>query len=467
MFGRRNDEAPVASRAPNSRSEPTRKALPIALAEHIPSEDRSVIFLNNKREITESVLHTMDAGRFNDMAEEEARSELAKNIAEVINQKNLTLTREDRATMTSDIINDVLGCGPLEPLLARDDIADIMVNGIDDVFIETKGKISRTNISFNDEKQLEKICQRMANQAGRRVDLSSPICDARLPDGSRINIILPPLSIRGPSLTIRKFRRDHLRMRNLVEFGAISPEGAELLRIIGRVRCNVIVSGGTGSGKTTLLNCLGEFIDDDERTVTCEDTAELQIQKHHVVSLETRTKNLEGAGEVKMADLVRNCLRMRPDRIIVGEVRSGEAFDLLQAMNTGHDGSMGTLHANSPREAVSRLESMVMMGQSALPSKVIRELIKSSVEIIVQTKRLRDGSRRITHITEVTGMEGDTITLQDIMIFDITGEGAKGAILGHHASTGVMQPKMIERARYFREDANLVAALQNAPKSKK
>jgi pilus assembly protein CpaF len=460
MFGRRNDEAPVASRAPNSRSEPARKALPIALAEHIPSEDRSVIFLNNKREITESVLHTMDAGRFNDMAEEEARSELAKNIAEVINQKNLTLTREDRATMTSDIINDVLGYGPLEPLLARDDIADIMVNGIDDVFIETKGKISRTNISFNDEKQLEKICQRMANQAGRRVDLSSPICDARLPDGS-------PLSIRGPSLTIRKFRRDHLRMRNLVEFGAISPEGAELLRIIGRVRCNVIVSGGTGSGKTTLLNCLGEFIDDDERTVTCEDTAELQLQKHHVVSLETRTKNLEGAGEVKMADLVRNCLRMRPDRIIVGEVRSGEAFDLLQAMNTGHDGSMGTLHANSPREAISRLESMVMMGQSALPSKVIRELIKSSVEIIVQTKRLRDGSRRITHITEVTGMEGDTITLQDIMIFDITGEGAKGAILGQHASTGVMQPKMIERARYFREDANLVAALQNAPKSKK
>lgn len=467
MFGRRNDEAPVATRASTARLEPARKALPIALVEHIPSEDRSALFLNNKREITESVLHTMDAAKFNDMAEEEAKADLIKNIQEVINQKNLTLTREDRATMTSDIVNDVLGYGPLEPLLARDDITDIMVNGIDDVFIETKGKISRTNISFNDEDQLQKICQRMANQAGRRVDLASPICDARLPSGSRINIILKPLSVRGPSLTIRKFRAERLRMRNLVEFGAISHEGAELLRIIGRVRCNVIVSGGTGSGKTTLLNCLGEFIDDDERTVTCEDTAELQLQKHHVVPLETRTKNLEGAGEVKMADLVKNCLRMRPDRIIVGEVRGGEAFDLLQAMNTGHDGSMGTLHANSPREAISRLESMVMMGQSALPSKVIRELIRSSVEIIVQTKRLRDGSRRITHITEVTGMEGDTITLQDLMVFDITGEGAKGAILGQHASTGVMQPQMIERARYFREDANLVAALQNAPKSKK
>lgn len=467
MFGRRNDEAPVASRASNVRTEGPRKALPIAIAESVPSEDRSILFLNNKREVTEAVLVHLDTAKFNEMEAEEAKVELTRTIQEVMNQKSLSLSREDRTTMTNDIVNDVLGYGPLEPFLARDDIADIMVNGIKDVFIETKGKISRTNISFNDEKQLEKICQRMAAQAGRRVDQSSPICDARLPDGSRINIILPPLSIRGPSLTIRKFRKDHLRMRNLEEFGAISREGAELLRIIGRVRCNVIVSGGTGSGKTTLLNCLGEFIEDDERTVTCEDTAELQIQKHHVVPLETRTKNLEGAGEVKMADLVKNCLRMRPDRIIVGEVRGGEAFDLLQAMNTGHDGSMGTLHANSPREAISRLESMVMMGQSALPSKVIRELIKSSVEIIVQTKRLRDGSRRITHITEVTGMEGDTITLQDIMVFDITGEGAKGAILGQHASTGVMQPQMMERARYYREDQNLIAALQNAPKSKK
>jgi pilus assembly protein CpaF len=466
MFGRRNDEAPVATHASTLRSEPARRALPIAVAEHVPAEDRSALFLNNKREITDSVLLHLDTAKFHDMEEEDAKAELARIIHEVITQKSLSLTREDRATMTNDIVNDVLGYGPLEPLLARDDIADIMVNGLNDVFIETKGKISRTSISFNDAKQLEKICQRMAIQAGRRVDQSSPICDARLPDGSRINIILPPLSIKGPCLTIRKFRKDHLRMRHLEEFGAISREGSELLRIISRVRCNVIVSGGTGSGKTTLLNCLGEFIDADERIVTCEDTAELQLQSPHTVSLETRTKNIEGAGEVRMADLVKNCLRMRPDRIIVGEVRGGEAFDLLQAMNTGHDGSMGTLHANSPREAISRLESMVMMGQAALPSKAIRELIKSSVNIIVQTKRLRDGSRRITHITEVTGMEGDTITLQDIMVFDITGEGPKGAILGQHASTGVMQPQLTERAKYYREDQSLVAALQNAPKCK-
>lgn len=467
MFGRRHDEASNSTFAPALRNQPAGKALPITIAENLRGEDRSSLYVSNKREVKEAVVVALDSNKFSQMEIEDAKAELAKAIEEVIMQKSLSINREDRTNMIQDIVNDVLGYGPLEALLARDDIADIMVNGAKNVFIETGGKIVRTNISFDDDDQLLKICQRMANEAGRRVDQSSPICDARLPDGSRINIILPPLALMGPTLTVRKFRKDKLTMQNLVDYHAISPEGAELLRIIGRVRCNIIVSGGTGSGKTTLLNCLTEFIDHDERTVTCEDTAELQLQSQHVVKLETRVKNLEGTGEVKMADLVKNCLRMRPDRIIVGEVRGGEAFDLLQAMNTGHDGSMGTLHANSPREAISRLESMVMMGQSALPSKVIRELIKSSVEIIVQTKRLRDGTRRITHITEVTGIEGETITLQDLMVFDITGEGPKGAIIGQHASTGVMQPQMIERARYFREDSKLIAALQSAPKSSK
>src|SRR5690606_27564016 len=324
-----------------------------------------------------------------------------------------------------DICNDVLGYGPLEPLLARDDIADIMVNGAETTYIEVGGKVVRTGVRFADNAQLMNICQRIVSQVGRRVDESSPICDARLPDGSRVNVIVPPLAIDGPALTIRKFKKDRLTLDQLTKLGSISPEGRILLEIIGRVRCNVIVSGGTGSGKTTLLNCLSSCIDHDERIITCEDSAELQLQQPHVVRLETRPPNLEGEGQITMRDLVRNCLRMRPERIIVGEVRGAEAFDLVQAMNTGHDRSMGTLHANSPREAVSRMESMIMMGGFTLPSKTIREMINGAVDIIVQVSRLRDGSRKITHITEVLGMEGDVVTMQDIMVYDIIGEDPK------------------------------------------
>ena len=288
----------------------------------------------------------------------------------------------EQEELLDDICNDVLGYGPLEPLLARDDIADIMVNGANTVYIEVAGKIQQTNIRFRDNQQLLNICQRIVNQIGRRVDEASPICDARLPDGSRVNAIVPPLAIDGPSLTIRKFKKDKLTLDQLVKFGSISPEGAEILRIIGHCRANVLVSGGTGSGKTTLLNCLTSFIEEDERIITCEDAAELQLQQPHVVRLETRPPNLEGEGQVTMRDLVKNCLRMRPERIIVGEVRGPEAFDLLQAMNTGHDGSMGTLHANTPREALSRLESMITMGGYTLPSKTIREMICSSVDVV-------------------------------------------------------------------------------------
>jgi len=303
------------------------------------------------------------------------------------------------------------------------------------------------------------ICQRIVSQVGRRVDESSPICDARLPDGSRVNVIAPPLAIDGPALTIRKFKKDKLTLDQLVKFGAVSPAGAEVLKIIGKVRANVVISGGTGSGKTTLLNCLTNYIEHDERVITCEDAAELQLQQPHVVRLETRPPNLEGQGQVTMRDLVRNCLRMRPERIIVGEVRGPEAFDLLQAMNTGHDGSMGTLHANSPRECLSRIESMITMGGFALPSKTIREMIVSSIDVVIQAARLRDGSRRITHITEVLGMEGDVIVTQDVVLYDILGEDQNGRLIGNHRSTGVGRPAFWERARYYGVEEQLATAL--------
>jgi len=294
------------------------------------------------------------------------------------------------------------------------------------------------------------------------VDEASPICDARLPDGSRVNVIVPPLSIDGPALTIRKFKRDKLTLEQLVKYTSISPEGAEILKVIGRCRVNTIISGGTGSGKTTLLNCLTRYIDDDERVITCEDAAELQLQQPHVVRLETRPPNLEGEGQVTMRDLVRNCLRMRPERIIVGEVRGPEAFDLLQAMNTGHDGSMGTLHANNPREALSRLESMITMGGFSLPSRTLREMICASVDVIVQAARLRDGSRRITHITEVMGLEGDVIITQDLFLFELEGEDEHGRLIGFHKSTGIGRPRFWDRARYFGEEKRLAAALDAA-----
>jgi len=352
-----------------------------------------------------------------------------------------------------------LGYGPLEPLLARDDISDIMVNGASRVFIEVGGKIQLTPIRFRDNAQLMNICQRIVSQVGRRVDESSPICDARLLDGSRVNVIAPPLALDGPTLTIRKFRKDKLTLDDLVRFGSISTAGARVLSVIGRARCNVLISGGTGSGKTTLLNCMTAYIDAEERVITCEDAAELQLQQPHVVRLETRPPNLEGQGQITMRDLVRNCLRMRPERIIVGEVRGPEAFDLLQAMNTGHDGSMGTLHANSPREAISRLESMITMGGFALPMKTIREMVVGSIDVIIQAERLRDGSRRITKVTEVVGSEGDVVITQDLLVYEMDGEDETGRIRGTHKGTGIVRPNFWERARYFGVDRELAEAL--------
>jgi pilus assembly protein CpaF len=427
-----------------------------------PESRRSETYYEVKGTIFGALIEAIDLSQLARLDSDSAREEIRDIVNEIIAIKNIVMSISEQEELLDDTCNDVLGYGPLEPLLARDDIADIMVNGANTVFIEVAGKIQKTGIRFRDNQQLLNICQRIVSQIGRRVDESSPICDARLPDGSRVNAIVPPLSIDGPALTIRKFKRDKLTLEQLVRFGTITPEGAEVLKVIGRSRVNTLISGGTGSGKTTLLNCLTKYIDLDERVITCEDAAELQLQQPHVVRLETRPPNLEGEGQVTMRDLVRNCLRMRPERIIVGEVRGPEAFDLLQAMNTGHDGSMGTLHANNPREGLSRLESMITMGGFSLPSKTIREMICASVDVIIQAARLRDGSRRITHITEVMGMEGDVIITQDIFIYEMLGEDAHGRLLGRHRATGIGRPRFWERARYYGEEQRVAAALDAA-----
>ncbi|SDT88954.1 CpaF family protein [Stappia sp. ES.058] len=427
-----------------------------------PAQRRSNDYYATKASIFNALVEAIDLSMLTRLSPEDAREEIRDVVNDIIALKNVVMSISEQEDLLEDICNDVLGYGPLEPLLARDDIADIMVNGADTVYIETQGKMQQTSVRFRDNKQLMNICQRIVSQVGRRVDESSPICDARLIDGSRVNVIAPPLAIDGPTLTIRKFKKDKLTLKQLVQFNSVSPEGATVLEIIGRSRCNVLISGGTGSGKTTLLNCLTAYIDSTERIITCEDAAELQLQQPHVVRLETRPPNLEGEGEVTMRDLVKNCLRMRPERIIVGEVRGPEAFDLLQAMNTGHDGSMGTLHANSPREALSRLESMITMGGFSLPSKTLREMIVSSIDVIVQAQRLRDGSRRITHVSEVMGMEGDVIITQDVFLYDILGEDPNGKLIGRHRSTGIGRPKFWEKARYFGEEQRLAAALDAA-----
>jgi pilus assembly protein CpaF len=456
--------AAVAPRAPSPPAVPSPPLSPAKPPPPPPVVEtrRSDTYYQVKATIFGALIEAIDLAQLAKLDGESAREEIRDIVNEIIAIKNIVMSIAEQEELLDDICNDVLGYGPLEPLLSRDDIADIMVNGAGTVYIEVGGKIQRTGIRFRDNQQLLNICQRIVSQVGRRVDESSPICDARLADGSRVNAIVPPLAIDGPALTIRKFKKDKLTLDQLVKFGAITPHGAEILQIIGRCRCNVLISGGTGSGKTTLLNCLTNYIDDDERVITCEDAAELQLQQPHVVRLETRPPNIEGEGQVTMRELVRNCLRMRPERIIVGEVRGPEAFDLLQAMNTGHDGSMGTLHANNPREALSRCESMITMGGFSLPSRTIREMICSSIDVIIQAARLRDGSRRITHVTEVMGMEGDTIITQDIFVYDLIGEDANGKILGRHRSTGIGRPRFWERARYYNEEKRLAAALDAA-----
>src|SRR5690348_1994998 len=459
---------PSGARTPQLAAVETAAQVPAPAAVNTPAAPATVNVIANPRSeeyyqikstIFNALIDTIDLAQLTQLDADSAREEIRDIVNEIISIKAVVMSIAEQEHLLQDICNDVLGYGPLEPLLARDDIADIMVNGAGRVFIEVGGKVQLTPIRFRDNAQLMNICQRIVSQVGRRVDESSPICDARLLDGSRVNVIAPPLSLDGPTLTIRKFKKDKLTLEDLVRFGSINPAGARVLGVIGRSRCNVLISGGTGSGKTTLLNCMTAYIDTEERIITCEDAAELQLQQPHVVRLETRPPNLEGQGQITMRDLVRNCLRMRPERIIVGEVRGPEAFDLLQAMNTGHDGSMGTLHANSPREAMSRLESMITMGGYQLPVRTIREMIVGSIDVILQAERLRDGSRRITRITEVVGTEGDVVITQDLMTYEMMGEDDNGRIRGKHAGTGIVRPRFWDRALYYGMERELAEAL--------
>lgn len=372
------------------------------------------------------------------------KSEVEKVIADFFLEDLMLAAGADRAIVTREIVEEVVGFGPITPLLLDDSVSEVMVNGPKQVYVERKGKLHLTDVAFRNDEHVMQIIERIVAPIGRRVDEASPMVDARLPDGSRVNVIIPPLSLKGPSITIRKFSRDPFTIDDLINFGTLTPEMAALIEACVRVRLNIVVSGGTGSGKTTTLNVLSSFIPADERIVTIEDSAELQLRQDHVITLETRPPNIEGRGAITMRDLVRNSLRMRPDRIVVGEVRSGEALDMLQAMNTGHDGSLTTGHANTPRDMIARLETMVLMAGMELPVKAIREQIASAVDLIIQQSRLRDGSRKITHITEVLGMEGDTITLQDIFIFEQTGVDMNGKIVGKLKATGI-RPKFAEK----------------------
>ena len=374
---------------------------------------------------------------------DEVRRTIEEMYDTILAQESIILSRSERQRLFEQIVAEILGYGPIEPLLADETITEIMVNGPESIYIERKGKIEKVNTSFESDEHLMRIIDRIVAPLGRRIDESSPYVDARLADGSRVNAIIPPLSLIGPVLTIRKFAKIPLTVENLIDFGTITPEAIEFLKACVISRLNIVVSGGTGSGKTTFLNVLSGFIPDDERIVTIENAAELQLRQEHVVTLESRPPNIEGKGEVSIRDLVINCLRMRPDRIVVGECRGGEALDMLQAMNTGHDGSLTTIHSNSPRDTLSRLETMTLMAGMDLPLRAIREQVASAINLIIHQERMKDGSRKVVNITEVQGMEGDVIVMSDLFVFEQTGIEA-GKVIGRLRPTG-LRPKFIEQ----------------------
>jgi len=406
------------------------------------------------------VLERIDTSAAAKLPREELSRDLSGLIAELLRETKIQLNASERAELVKQLLDDMLGLGPLEPLLADETISEIMVNGPKHVFIENKGKLTLSDVQFRDNAHVLAIATRIVTAIGRRIDESSPLCDARLADGSRVNIIIPPLAIDGSTITIRKFSKKKITLETMLKFGSISPNMAKVLRIAGRCRLNILISGGTGSGKTTLLNALSQMIDHGERVVTIEDAAELQLQQPHVVRLETRPANLEGNGEVTMRDLVKNALRMRPDRIIVGETRGGEALDMLQAMNTGHDGSMSTVHANRPREAIMRLENLVGMASANLSPRAIRQQIAAAVDMIIQVSRMRDGSRRITYISEITGMEGEVITIQDLYTCDVTGETADGKLTVDFKNHG-LRPHCLPKVAYFGLDKQLMETMDS------
>ena len=426
---------------PSSRLEELR----VRRAPMAPARDT---FIELKERIQDKLIAELDP-QMDISQTDEVRRTIEDMYDQILVQESIILTRQEKQRLFEQIVAEILGYGPLETLLSDESITEIMVNGAKKVYIERQGKIERTNLGFESDDHLMRIIDRIVSPLGRRIDESSPYVDARLPDGSRVNAIIPPLALNGPTLTIRKFSRVPLTIDDLIRFGTITPEAIEFLKACVIARLNVVVSGGTGSGKTTFLNILSGFIPNDERIITVENAAELQLRQEHVVTLESRPANIEGRGEVTIRDLVVNCLRMRPDRIVVGECRSGEALDMLQAMNTGHDGSLTTAHSNSPRDTLARLETMVLMAGMDLPVRAIREQIASAVDLIVHQERMRDGSRKIVSITEVQGMEGDVIVMSDIFAFEQQGmEG--GRVIGRLKPTGI-RPKFVERI----ESANI------------
>ncbi|XLZ70739.1 CpaF family protein [Massilia sp. SR12] len=401
-----------------------------------------------KHRIHQTLLDRVDLESMQRLTQDQIRDELKILVERLLEENMVVINDSERRTLTRDIQYEVLGFGPLEPLLADPNVSDILVNGARQVYVERKGCLELTAVTFNDDAHLMKIIDKIVSRVGRRIDESSPMVDARLPDGSRVNAIIPPLAIDGPVLSIRRFSADPLGLTELISFNSMTEAMATILQALGKSKVNILISGGTGSGKTTMLNAISGYINHSERIVTIEDAAELQLQQPHIVRLETRPPNIEGKGEVTQRSLVRNALRMRPDRIILGEVRGAEALDMLQAMNTGHEGSMATIHANTPRDALTRLENMISMGAAGLPVKAMRQQISSAIGVVVQVARLTDGKRKLMSIQEITGMEGEMITMQEIFCFKQTSVGEDGSVQGYFSATGV-RPRFGERLRTF------------------
>jgi len=412
------------------------------VALHPQVSEREAHRLQLRMAIHQALLERINLSMLDKLPEEQVKAEISAIIPELLANFDQPLNREERASLVDEVLDELLGLGPVEPLLKDESITDILVNGADTVFIERSGVLERSGVRFQDEKHLMRIIQKIVSAVGRRIDESSPFVDARLSDGSRVNAIIAPLALDGSLLSIRKFAKVPISMQKLVDLGSVPEPMAEVLRAVVRSRRNVLISGGTGSGKTTMLNALSSFIDERERIVTIEDSAELQLQQSHVARLETRPPNIEGRGEVNQRDLVKNALRMRPDRIIVGEVRAGEAFDMLQAMNTGHDGSMTTVHANNSRDSLSRVEQMIGMSGIDMPVRAARNQIASAIHVVVQVSRLSDGRRKVTSLSELTGMEGDTITMQEIFRFKMEGIDENRQVIGHFEATGI-RPKFL------------------------
>ncbi|NOQ34577.1 MAG: CpaF family protein [Methylococcaceae bacterium] len=412
--------------------------------------------LEIKEQIHGKLLDILDLSLIVKMNHKDARKQISDVIRSLIDEESLPISTKNRQLIVNEVINDVLGLGPLEHLLYEPSIADILVNGSKSVYIERYGKLEKTPITFKDDEHLLKVIDRIVTSVGRRIDESSPLVDARLKDGSRVNAIIPPLAIDGPSLSIRRFTKDKMKMEDLVEIGSISQAMAEVFANIVKARLNILISGGTGSGKTTMLNALSNNIPETERIVTIEDSAELQLQMDHLVRLETRPSNIEGKGEVNQRELVRNALRMRPDRIVIGEVRGEEAFDMLQAMNTGHDGSLTTIHANTPRDALARVENMVTMAGFELPIKTIRTQIASAINVVIQLERLEDGRRRVTSIAEINSMEGDVITMSEIFKYERKGLDEHGNVIGKHVPTGIV-PRFNDKIKQRGLSSNISA----------